>query len=672
MNTPQEKTFVQDVMTALTGLEYDVTRRNDHMLLRDRCLYGDGLYSDLDIEDWFAQVNLVKRVVDIHTAQLMGRGFNIYSYYNKEDIAASEDPNEQKMAELRNKKRKANSDARKRAVEGIIRDNGGMAIFKDGARIGSSYGETVYKMWYDKTKKKVNITLLESPQNWRAFWADSNFRERDADGYVYQISLDQAMRKYGSKLAEGEVFDTTKEGMPFMVSTSGDKTNDPLGQLSNASDKARDTDRTMVTVVDLTGFIAEYEGDGETIKKVKRGDEKALSVMIVGGKLVQVISKEELLPRYYRVANRVQLRRPFGESDISDSMIDLNKEIVQLMADETTWANKNLFKLIQAKGFTPESIPKKKARRQQVVAMSQEQSLEEVDMKGQPLSEWKMLIDQKMDMFVRLAGVGRVLFDDPSVNANSNQALMTTLKGVVDIVEDKQSRWEPALRDMFTDALNLASTDIPELKDAVQTDEDWFLCVEWPSVLRREDASYQQMWLNLFNAGVVSWETYLEKIGMYDTGEEMDRVRDEMKDPIAAAVMGRALGEMAHQTLNKALGIPPWGYITPKVNLKGELAPQEVGNMAHNYGWDQGPYGDAIGPTGMDGQIAADNFMNAGFLNGNPRDGGSANYQGPTQPANPQLTTDQNTGQAASQPGSGAPAVSPAGAIAQNNQNQGR
>jgi hypothetical protein len=224
---------------------------------------------------------------------------------------------------------------------------------------------------------------------------------------------------------------------------------------------------------------------------------------------------------------------------------------------------------------------------------------------------------------------------------------------------------------MFTDALHLAAEFIPGLREALDDDPSWYTRIEWPSILRREDASYQTMWLNLLNRGAVSVETFMQKVlPVPDTGEEMDRITDEMSDPVASAILANQLGAIAHMTLNKSLGIPPWGYVIPKVNLKGELAPQEVGNMSHNYGWDQGPYGDEIGPAGYDGTRGNDAFLNAGMINDTSR-ADMPNYEHP-QNANPQLTPDQNSGQTTSQPGSGAPAVSPAGAVAMNAQNHGR
>lgn len=651
---------VAAVTKALKDLEYDVTQRNSYMDRRDSYLYGEGLFNQIDFEygQWFAEYNYLLRVIDIHTAQLMGRPFNIYSYYNKEDLSPYADGSQElELARLRNGKAQAAADARKKAVDAIIRDNGGYSRFKDGARIGSAFGVTVYKMWYEKDEKRVKISLLESPQNFRAGWKDGDFRERDFDGYVYQISEDAAYRDHGKILGANESFVTTKYGLPFTLSS-------PVTRNGG-------TDRKMVTVQEYTGYLPGYSGSGAKLKKCKRGEETRVNVMIVGGKLAGIIADEAKLPKYYIINNRQEPRAPWGKSDLPQSALDINQEIVQLQADMMTWSNKNLFKLIQAKGFSPENIPKKKPRKMQVVPMALEQSLEEMNVSLGTIDEFQKLINQKMEAFVRVTGVGRVLFEDPSVNANSNQALITTLKPVIDIVEDKQSRWEPALTAMFTDALYLAAEDMKELRESVHTDESWFLCIEWPSVMRREDSAYQQMWLNRFINNTVSLETFLEKMGDGDTSEETDRLKDELKDPIIAAILGKQVGEVAHQAINKMLGIPPWGYITPKLSVKGELSPQEMGNIAHNYQWDQGPYGPAIGPQGYQGTQANENFTNQDFIkqpaDGKP-DGAQPQYQNP----NPQMTPDQNAPGMPSVAGSGMPTpTSSAGAIAKNNQNRG-
>jgi hypothetical protein len=629
LETDLNKKLATDVNSALKDLEYDVTQRNDYINTREKYLYGAGLYENIDFEvgQWFAEYNYLKRVVDIHAAQLMGRGFNVYSYYDKEDLSPYEGNEDAlHLAVLRNKKAKASADARKKAVDAIIRDNGGLAKFKDGAQQGSGFGTTAFKMWYDKKEKKIKYVLLESPQNYRAFWTDSDFRERDADAYVWQISEDKAYRDYGSKLGPNETFNFSKFGEPFTLIPDTSRT--------------PQTERKMVTIIDFTGYLKGYKASGDKVVPCKRGDETRINILIVGGKVVQTITEERYLPNYYLIPNRVEVRRAWGASDLPQAALDINQEIVQLEADSMTWANKNLFKLIKAKGFTPESIPKKKPRKQQAVAMAPEQDLVEMETNNATLQEFRSLIDAKMDAFVRVTGVGRVLFDDPSVNTGSNQALITTLKPVIDVVEDKQSRWEPVLVEMFTKALKLAAEDIPELKEAVNTDEDWFLCIEWPSVLRREDATYQTMWLNLFNANAISLETYHEKLGL-DYSEEMDRLRDELTDKIPAAVISRQLGLLASQLISPPAPVEPQKKININVNAKTESGDPVTNAVIE----------EALGGPG--GEQAVDQMIQ------------------PEGSANPQITPDQNTTQPVSQPGTGQPQVSGEGAVAQQQQNAG-
>lgn len=658
-NTDINKDLASDVNQALKNLGYDVTQRNQYMNTRENYLYGNGLYAKVDVEvgRWFAEYNYLPRIINIHASQLMGRGFNIYSYYDKEDLSVYEGDDEQlKMAQLQNKKRKANADARKKAVDAMIRDNGGMARFKDGAKQGSAFGTTVYKMWYEKGEKKVRFSLLESVQNYYAGWSDGDFRERDFDAFVRQISVDAAYREYGDKLGENEEFQVSKYSEPFEI-------------IPDVS-RMPQTERPMVTVVEFTGHLSEWGGSNGTPSKVKRAQETPINVLVVGGKVCQVITKKEDLPRYYVIPNRIALRRAWGESDLPQSALDINQEIVQLEMDSMTWVDKTLFKKFLAVGFTPEAIPKWKRRKTQMVAAADGQDIKEVSQQMVEGDQFRKQIEARIQSLVRVTEVGRVLFDDPDVNTGSNQALITTMKPVLDVVEDKQARWEPVLRQMFEDALHLAARDLPPLKEAVEADDNWFLCIEWPSVLRREDAAYQQMWLNRLINGTVSLETYSEKMGDPDTSEEIDRIRDEIRDPVTAAILGKQLGEMAHQTINKSLGIPPWGYVVPKVNVRGELSPQEMGNIAHNYQWDSGPYGPAIGPQGFEGAQANQDFTNTGFVHDTAH-GPQADYQGPQQNPNPQLTPDQNQGMP-STAGSGLPQPTSAeGAIAKNNQNRG-
>lgn len=675
LTTPDESMqLVSDIRGAIASLEPDVEQRNLYMNRRDWYIYGDGLWENLEIEDGFDRTlyNFLPRVVDIHTSQLMGRAFQIYSYYEKDDVSIYEKGDPQLEAALiTNKRKKADADSRKRFVDAIIRDNGGYELFKHGARIGTAYGTTVYKMWWDNQDKKIRISLLESPQNYRAGWSDTNFRERDFDAYVYQISYSDAKRQYGSYLGPDEDFDSSGSQDSIQNSSFG-LTSDPLDQNMATPRINSQTYRQMVQVIDFTGYLDGWAAKDGKLVEVDKGDETRISLLIVGGHVCHVITDENRMPKYYVINNRSTPRRAWGDSDLPDSALEINATYIERMSDYITLVNKTLFPMIMARGFEMSSVPKKRQRQMSVVPMAQEQSLEAVNLPQQFGFEYSKLLDELKEAFVKVTGVGRVLFDDPTVNNDSNQALMTTLKGVIDIVEDKQTRWEQALIAMFTDALALAAKYVPAIKEAMPDDEYWYLYVRWPSVLRREDAAYQTMYLNRFNAGTISMDSYLEAMGTDDVSEELDRIKDNMQDPVTAAIMGHALPELAHYAVLKEQGIPAWGYVTPKVTLRGDLTPQQEANMAENYQWNSGPYGPSIGPQGQQGTAANDNVINQGFIQGNAFEGGMPTGVKPGQPINPQLTPDQNVNAPVSQPGSGAPAVSPQGAVNMNNQNNGK
>ena len=730
------------IYNSLKTVDSDVARRNDYIDERDRKIYEDGLFDGLEFPNLSDKTlyNYLRRTVDIQVSQLMGRNFNVYSNYNKinsaeaeefrqeqaqaqpapqpvpQDMMAMQAPEmgmpgqeiamqdqmgmeqmgmgedmmaqqammeqeqqqetnpetETKLIDAKNKLKQANAETRKRLIDAIMRDNGGEDLFKRGARIGSAYGTTVYKMWLDEEEKRIKISLLETPQNYYAGWSDSDFRNRDWNAYVYQISQTSAYNKYGDKLKEGEEFATTVEGQPF---TSFVSTDQNILVNDNTTQDTR-TDAPMVTVVDFVGILPGWTYEKGQFKKVKRGKEKPFCAYIVGKKIVRVYNEDKYLPRYYLIRNVEEPRRAWGRSDISDAMIQVNQTMIQVMSTWTTLFEKEVSPVYMAKGFEGQQIPKRERLRPTFIPMAPEQDIQLLSPSTAFTGESQQLIGELKDSFMRVSGIPRVMFDDSTINPVSNQALMTTMKGLIDIVEDKQARWTPVLIEMFTEALNLAVYILPEIKQAVEED-DWFLKIEWPSVLRREDATYQQMWLNLFNAGVLSLETYYEKLGFADSTEEIDRLRDELKDPATAAVLGRQVGVLAQQVIS-----PPQGQPQPdvKINLRGDLTPNQEANLASQQGFNDGPFPPSSGPQGNTGLAAQENVDNQGYIAGGQEGGPMAIQYGqdgqPLPPvqdqANPQLTADQNTGQTASQPGSGAPAVSPQGAINQMNQREGK
>jgi hypothetical protein len=685
--------LISDINSALSQVEADVTARNSYINERDRIIYEDALFDSIDFPDGTDKTmyNYCARVVDIHTSQLMGRGFQVYSSYNKQDadeIAEPETPElpegmeemapqpekEKELIELQNKKLQRNADTRKRLIDAMIRDNGGMELFKHGARLGSAYGITVYKTWLDPKQKKINIRLLETPQNYYPIWADSDFRQREADAYVYQISKATAYKQYGSKLPDGGIFATTKDGSPLGDGRTSDPVNTLVNGNSGSTYEDETTKRRMVTVIDFTGILPGWSVKGKELIEVKAGEEKPFSALIVGGHVCQVITNPDYLPRFWYVPNVKEPRRAYGKSDLNDSAIEINRTLVETMSTWATIFQKEAGTVWKAKGFTAANIPKRKRKGATFIPMDYTQDIEPLtNPAGAITQQSEQLINELKDSFVRVTGIGRVMFDDPTINPTSNQALMTTLKGVIDIVEDKQSRWDPVIVEMFTDALELAAKLDPSIKEFVQGDEGWYLYVKWPSVLRREDATYQTMYLNRFNNNTLSLGSYLEAMGTEDVTEEIDRIKDEMKDPVTAAILSRQMGVIANQV------IAPPGPPQPdvKVNLRGDLTPYQEANLAHKQGFNDGPFPPTAGPQGNQGLQAQENADNADFVTAPPYQGGTDIMRGPDgQPVedqpNPTLTPDQNTGQTASIPGSGATAVSPEGAIAMQQQQEGR
>lgn len=651
---------VEVIRGMMSELETDVSQRNTYMNRRYNVVYDGGIMTGLRIKMGhdMTPYNYLPRVVDVHSAQLFGRMPQIMTDYNKEDLAVYEvgvtdeaaAKTEKEKARLRNTRRATDAEVRNEAIRNIMLDNNFEEMINLGATVGSWSGITVIKGWLDRDAETYKFSLLEQPQNFMRYWANSNFREHDADFYSYQISINRANRLYRDKLAEGESFSASSPGQAWW-------------RAQDAKDLEKLTIK-KVWVVDATGYFPGVCSKNGELATCKPGDENEINVLIVGDKIVQVIDKD--VPTYTVVNNEDHAGKPWGRSDVSDELISVNQTMIETMSDWRTASWKITFPKMKFMGFDALDMPGFEERTAQGIPVGLDQDILPINMEN-TLAEFPRLMSELWNSFTKLGRMSRVMLDDPTLNPVSNQGLMTTMKPLIDVTEGKQKRWTTALTKMFGDALNGVAELDPAYKEAVK-DHDWKVKVKWPSVYRIEDATYQQMYANRWSMGTISPESYLEAMGV-DAGEEIDRIRDAMEDPLRASMLGRGLPQMAGHTLNKSLGIPPQGYLQTKVQLRGELAPSEVGNLGHTYGLDTGPYGDTVGPQGQAGAAANANFVNSGMLNGNPFDGGTANYQAP----NPTLTADQNTGgQPVSQPGSGAPAVSPQGAINQVNQHAGK
>jgi hypothetical protein len=275
--------------------------------------------------------------------------------------------------------------------------------------------------------------------------------------------------------------------------------------------------------------------------------------------------------------------------------------------------------------------------------------------------------------FSRETATASILLDNDG-QSNSNQALITSMKPTTDVAEIKKELWGPILAQMFSDALDtLAAFEPDTYKDLADQSDPWHFKVQWPSMIQKEDPVYQQMLLNRWNAGTISLQSFLEAEN--ESYEEIDRIRDEMTDQITAAIHGRALGDLFQLHF-----LPPPSQMPPKVNvnLRGDLDPGQVGDIAFDRGFNGGPaepnapFPTSAGPVGYAGQKANDATMNQGMINGETSKPPMGVERGPNgQPIATQANNQPGQG-VMSQPGSGAPAVTPQGAVNQQNQNQGR
>lgn len=601
--------FIEYVRSSFKDLSGEIEDRNAKIIERDDYIYGDRLEHSLDIPIGhdFTPVNWLRRTVEIHKNMFMSRGFQVVSTYDSDDPSQASDPQDRGRIELENKKRKEFAEQRMKTIQAIIDDNGGFALWGTLSENCSAVGDSCVKAWWDEDEQKYVISQVEAIENIYALWSKDDFRTYDAIAYIYQVSKQTAIDDYGAS----ENVTTSPLGQPMEIIAAQTTT-------SNTT-----YTQPMVTIMEVTGEICGWKATNGSVSTVKEGDEEEMNVTIVGNKITKLITGDKM-PKYYLLSNKRQRRRAWGMSDVSDAAININQTYIETLSDWRTVASKVNFPKYKAYGFAPDAqLPKSEQRKIQTVPLSDGQDIQRLDQGDSAQYDFKAQMDELKEQFVRETGISRVLFDDPSVTFNSNQALLTSMKPTSDIAEAKKQLWAPVINKIFMDALETLAIVKPDsFKDLVDTEDNWTLKVMWPSIMQKEDPVYQNMLLNRFNTGTISLQSYLEQQG--ESKEEIDRLRDEMSDPLTAAVIGKQLPLLAQTLVNAATAeIQAWFTSQQPVPQTGS--------------------GNTPGVT---------------------QNGGTSAPQLSAGPAAPGVGI-------VSQPGSGATPVSPEGALAQNQQQVG-
>lgn len=602
--------FVGEAKTAFNATSGDIAERNKKIDERDQYVYSDLLERNLDVPVGhdFTAVNWLRRTVEIHKNMFMSRGFTPISSYDTEDSSNTSDPQEQGRISIENDKRKEFAELRQNTILSIIRDNGGMAMWNNLAESASAVGDACIKTYYDDEQKKLVMSPIESIENIYVLWDKDDFRKAIAYAYVYQVDKSDAIRYYGA---------------PEDVATS--PMGAPLGVISTTTPFSTSR-QPMVTIMEVTGIIPGWAGNKGRVEKVKLGQETRINAKIVGNELRTVVTDEKKIPNYYILPNKRQRRRPWGQSDISDAAIQINATYIETLSDWRTVSAKVNFPKYKGYGFGIDThLPKSEPRKIQILPLAEGQDLQQLDQGSSSQFDFKQQLDECKEQYVRETGISRVLFDDPSVTFNSNQALLTSMKPTSDIAEAKKQLWTPILQDLFTDAIELLAKVEPDTyADIADPEENWTIKVMWPSIMQKEDPIFQNMLLNRFNAGTLSLASYLEQQG--ETKEEIDRIRVEMNDPITASILGKQQPLYAQSIINYATAEIQAAY---QASLPQKETSQNTGNTP--------------GVNSNGGTVA------------------------------PQLTASaaENVAAPTSQPGSGATAVAPQGALDQVNQNLG-
>lgn len=612
--------FVGEVRSQLATLTGEIALRNKVIQHNDSYVYGDLLSRSLDIPIGhdFTPVNWLRRVCEIHRAQTMGQGFAVTSSYHGQNVDQGTDDQEKQQIKLQNDQKKSNAERRGELIQAIIRDNGGDQLWARMVEAASCVGTSVLKAWYSPEKGEYKMEMIEAVEHFYAVWSRSNFRSYDGVAFVYQISKQQAVQQFN---------------VPPDVATS--PLGMPLAVLSSANTVEYISTQPMVTIMEINGRWQGWRSDNGIISRCSVGDETPINAIIVGDRMKKIIDDVRYMPHFYVFPNKMIRRRPWGLPDITNAAIAINQSYIETLSDWRTSASRINFPKYKAFGFGMDTqLPKPKPRTTEMIGLGEGQDIQPIQSPGNSSSgqiDFQHQMSELKEEFIRETGISAQLFEHPDAPSNftSNQTMLTAMTSISDQVSARRQLWEPIIVKVFEDALKTLALWDDNIKDLVSDDENWYLRVEWPPSIRKDDPAHQSMLLNRFVANTMSIQSFMERMGE-NGNEELDRIRDELEDPTTAAIHGKMVQLLAQY---KIAGPPSAAPPKTTISLRGDLTPEQETNVSVMHGFGQGPvYGPTSGPQGQQGNRATEDQINQGYITGQGYNTGMPVIQTPNQP----------------------------------------
>lgn len=603
------RSFVGETRGQLATLTGEIAQRNKVIMENDSYVYGDLLQRalKLPVGHDFTPVNWLRRVAEIHRTETMGDGFHVTTSYHGVDEDSAFNPDAKGQLQAINQQKKTYAEKRNQLIDAMIRDNGGMAVWGRAVENASVVGDTVLKAWVEpdandpKKMGKFKYEMIEFLEHFYAVWSKDNFREYDFTAYVYQISKQEAVQKFG---------------VPADVATS--PLGMPLAVLSSANTINYMSTQPMVTVMEVNGRVQGWGTNGNAVIERKDvGKENLMNVVIVGDRVFRVIDDPKYMPKYYILPNKLIRRRPWGLPDITWAAININETYIETLSDWRTVASKINFPKWKAFGFGLDTqLPKPKPRVAEILPLGEGQDIKPLgtNLPEANVMDFERQMAELKEAFVRETGISQAMFEMPDTPALPTKAAASlSTKTLSDQVQARRQLWEPIIMQMFMDAFQTLSLWDENIKEIVTGDEDWYMRVSWPPMMRKDDPSFVTMVLNQSIAGFQSVQTMFERLG-FNAKEEMDRINDEMNNPLTAAIHGKLLNLLAEF---KIAGPPTSAPPKISVNLRGDITPEQETNLSVMHQFGAGPvYGPSSGPQGELGMRAADDAVNTGRISG--------------------------------------------------------
>lgn len=389
-------------------------------------------------------------------------------------------------------------------------------VFQKSVRVGSITGRScIFGPIWDEEAETIRYWNVEKPEAIRPIWRDENYN--DLMGFTNEYSMDvyAFRRAYKDELEEREI---DPEAIKPLTKSASDEMKsfiEPSWSRSNSTSKN-----------DKSVYVQEYFDDTYSMIRVKSGDGD--------WEVVDFFQHDYGFVPLIFIPNIHYPAKQDGTSDI-ENILDAQVAYNEAKSNEEDIVRQVAYSALWGKNLENYSVIETGAG--MIYSFNDEADIQAMPRSENPtvLTNFHSMVQSDM---VNLSGQNQALYPSGSqqVLASTGRALSVLMQGINNKISLRKNFWQDGLQTLNRNILLLAEDKIDNAEELINGNYRTNVFIS--SVLLRDVTEE----INKFNHKIQSLTTTQKNLGVSSPSEEQKLMKEELKDPILAAEIGRQPG----------------------------------------------------------------------------------------------------------------------------------